>query len=87
MNEEAGRFDIQLFGNVFTDRDEIAATLTALTGLGFVAVINPRQMIRQGLTTGACSGRARTGGGQLGQLFQLRLHGGLIDLGGFVEQV
>ena len=27
------------------------------------------------------------GGGQLGQLFQLRLHGGLIDLGGFVEQV
>ena len=85
MNEEPGRFDVQLLGNIFTDLDEIVATLAALAGVGLVPVFDTRQMVRQGLTTGAGSGW--TGTQRLGQLRQFRLDGGLVDLGGFVEQV
>jgi hypothetical protein len=85
MNEEAGRFDVQLFGDIFADLDEIVAALTALTGVGLVPVFDTRQMVRQGLTTGAGSGW--TGTRRLGQLRQFRLDGGLVDLGGFVEQI
>ena len=48
MNKESGRFYIELSGHVFTHFNQIAATLTALTGLWFMAMFNTGQMIRRG---------------------------------------
>ncbi len=53
MDEEAGRFDIQLFADVLTDLDQVLAARCARTGVRFVAMFNARQMLGQGLTTGA----------------------------------
>lgn len=40
LGEEAGRFDVQLFRDILTDRDEIAAALTALASIRFVSMLD-----------------------------------------------
>jgi len=45
MHEKLGRFDVQLFADIFTDFDQIPATLSTVAGLGFVAMFDTRQMI------------------------------------------
>jgi hypothetical protein len=67
MDEEARRFDVQLFRDILTDRDERVAALVALAGIRFVSMLDAWQMIRQGLTTGADSGWTASCG-RLGQL-------------------
>ena len=52
MDEESGRFDIELFADVFTDLDQIAAALAAGAGFRFVMVLDARQMIGQRLAAG-----------------------------------
>ena len=49
--QRGGRLNL-VAANVFTDLDQIAATLVALAGLWFVTMFNAWQMIRQRLTTG-----------------------------------
>ncbi len=46
MHEELGRFDIQLLGHVFADFDQVFAAGSAGARLGFMAVLDARQMIR-----------------------------------------
>jgi hypothetical protein len=53
MDKELGGLDIELFSNVFADFNQVLAALTTLAGRRFVAVLNARQMRRQGLTAGA----------------------------------
>ena len=52
VHEELGRRNVKLLANVFADLDQLAAALAAAAGLGFVAVFDARQMLRQGLATG-----------------------------------
>jgi hypothetical protein len=52
MDEEAGRLDIELFADVFTDLDEILAALTTGARFRFMAVFDARQMLGEWLTTG-----------------------------------
>lgn len=61
MNEESGRFHIELFGDVFTDFDQIVAALAALAGGWLVAVFNAWQMIWQRLTAGTAAWRSGYG--------------------------
>ena len=49
MDEESRWLDIQLFADVLTNLDQLAATLPAGAGFRFVTVFDARQMIRQGL--------------------------------------
>ena len=65
MDEEASRFDIELFADVLTDLDQILATLTAHTGFRFVTVFYAGEVLRQGLTTGAGANRWRCRRGRL----------------------
>jgi hypothetical protein len=53
MHEEAGRFDIQLLGYVLTDLDQALAALVAGATLRVVAMLDAREMIWNGLPTGA----------------------------------
>ncbi len=46
MNEEAGRFDIQLLTDVLTNLDQLAAASAAGAGRRFVMMLDARQMIR-----------------------------------------
>lgn len=46
VHEEFGGFDVQLFGDIFTDFYQIAAALFALAGLRFMAVFDAWQVIR-----------------------------------------
>ena len=55
VHEEFGGFDVELFGDVFADFYQIAATLFALAGLRFMAVFDAWQVIRQRLAPGACT--------------------------------
>ena len=52
MHEEFCRFDVELFGDIFADFDQLAAALFALAGLRFMAVFDARQVIRQRLASG-----------------------------------
>ncbi len=40
MDKEFGRLDVQLFGDVFADLDQVLAALISSTGFGFVAVLD-----------------------------------------------
>jgi hypothetical protein len=44
VDKELGGFDIELFGDVFADFNQVLAALTTLAGLRLVAVLNTRQM-------------------------------------------
>ena len=55
MHKEFGGFDVELFGDIFTDFDQIAAALFALAGLRLMAVFDARQVIRQRLAPSACT--------------------------------
>jgi hypothetical protein len=52
MDEETGWFNVQLFADVFADLDQILAAQAAGSTLGFMAMLDARQMLRQWLTTG-----------------------------------
>ena len=58
MHEELGRLDIQLFADIFADLDQVFTAFSAGTGFWFVTVFDARQMIGQGLATGARAFRA-----------------------------
>jgi hypothetical protein len=45
MDEELGRFHIQLFSHVFADFDQCITALTTTAGLGFMAMFYTRQML------------------------------------------
>ena len=53
VHEEFGGFDIELFGDVFADFDQIATALFALAGLRLMAVFDAWQVIRQRLAPDA----------------------------------
>ncbi len=46
MDKEFGRLDVQLFGDVFADLDQVLAALAASARFGFVTVLDAGQMIR-----------------------------------------
>lgn len=45
MHEKLGRLNIQLFGHIFTDFDQVFAALTTSAGFRLVAMFDARQMI------------------------------------------
>jgi hypothetical protein len=90
VHEEARRLDIELFADVFADLDQIMTALAAGTRIRLMAVFNPRQVIRQRLTTGAGAGlawRQRFGCHQRRAPGQFRLGRRQIAGQGFLEQV
>ena len=56
MDRELGGFDIQLFGDVCPDLDQILAALTTSTGFQVMAMVDARQMVREWLTPRPGSG-------------------------------
>jgi hypothetical protein len=56
MDCELGGFDIQLFGDVFPDLDQILAALTTRTGSQVMKMVDARQMVREWLTPRPGSG-------------------------------
>jgi hypothetical protein len=52
VDEELGWFNVQLFGDVFANLDQFAATLPTGARFRFVPVFDTRQVIRQRLATG-----------------------------------
>ena len=55
VHKEFGGFDVELFGDVFADFDQLAAALFALAGLRFMAMFDAWQVIRQRLAPSACT--------------------------------
>jgi hypothetical protein len=53
FDEELRRDDIEFLGHVLADQHQRLTAFAAGAVLGFVANFNARQMLRQGLTTGA----------------------------------
>lgn len=83
VHEELGRFHIELLADVFADLDQLAAALTAGAGLGFVAVFDARQVLRQRLATGALAL-----GAQIGHLLlDFGLDGGAVGVSRLTEQI
>ena len=62
MNEEAGRLDVELFADVFTDLDQTLAALAAGARFRFVTVFDAWQVVRQGLATGTGRGTGGSAG-------------------------
>jgi hypothetical protein len=88
MDKEPGRRDVQLFGDIFADLDQVLTALPALAGLGRVPVFDAGEMVRQGLTASADARGAHTGGFNLiGQPFDFGFDSRLVDQRGFGEQV
>jgi hypothetical protein len=56
VDRELGRFDIQLFGDVFTDLHQILATLLTGAGSQIMKMVDARQMVREWLTPRPGSG-------------------------------
>jgi hypothetical protein len=52
MHGKYGWHDIQLFGDIITDVDQVTATLPTLAGGWFMAEFDARQMPGQGLAAG-----------------------------------
>ena len=46
VDEEPGRLDVQLFGDIFADLDQVLTALPALAGLGLVPVFDAGEMVR-----------------------------------------
>ena len=83
LHEEACRFDIELLADVFADLDQRLTALAAGAGLGFVSLLDARQMIGQrlpacGLALGAHGGR---------DLFDFGLDCAQVDVPSFLEQI
>lgn len=53
MDEEARRFDVELFADVLADQDQVPSALAAGAGLGFVAMFDARQFRRQAVAAAA----------------------------------
>ena len=90
MNEETGRLDIELLADIFTNLDQILATLSAGAGFRFVAMLDARQMFGQRLTTGTRARHWRCSRfcGRIGQAFgHLSLSRCQITGQGFLKQV
>ena len=89
MHEESRRLHVELFGDVFADLDERRATLAAGTRFRFMVMLNARQMLGQGLPTGALPGSLRrlAAGRIRRRLGQFGLGGGDVAGQGLLEQV
>ena len=61
MNEEARRFNVELFADVLANLDEIPTTGAAGAGFGFVPVFDARQFGRQGIAAAAFVRAGRIG--------------------------
>ena len=85
MDEETRRFDVELFADVFSDLDQIAPALATGARFRFVAMLNARQLWRQGIATAAFV-RARCIGGFL-LLLQFGDDGGAIFVAGLDKQI
>jgi hypothetical protein len=89
VDEELGRFDIQLFGDVFANLDQFPATLAAGARFRLVPVLDARRMVRQGLAT--CAGPFgfgyRIAWLPVGQLFDFRFDGRKVSVNGFLEHI
>ena len=81
VHEEARRFHVQLFADVFADLDQLGAALAALARFGFMAVLDARQSRWQRLAAGALATRL---GRHLGLKFLL--DGGQVRINRFLEQ-
>lgn len=53
MDEDTGGFDAGLLTEVFADRDEVPAAVAAGAGFGFLPVLDPQPLGRQGMATAA----------------------------------
>ena len=82
MDEEAGRFDIKLFADVFTDLDEILAALATGAQIRFMAMFNAQQMVGEWLTTGTHAFHRLAGA----QLFNFGFLGAGVGVPAFFEQ-
>jgi hypothetical protein len=88
VNKELGGFDIQLFGDVFANFDQVLTALAALAGLRFVAMVNAWQMRWQGLATRTKAlGFGNGGIDWLIGLLDFSLKRGDVFVAGFLEQV
>lgn len=81
MHEEARGLDIELFRDVLIDLDQIGPALTAGAGLGFVPMLDARQVVGQGLAPGPFARLARD------EPLGLGFDGAQIGIPGFFEQV
>jgi len=89
MHEELGRLDIQLFADIFADLDQVFTAFSAGAGFGFVTVFDARQMIGQGLATGARAFRAgyRFTRVCVLELFDFGFDGRHVGIPGFLEHI
>ncbi len=86
VDKEFGRLDIQLFGDVFADFDQAVAAVAAGAGRRLMAVFDARQVVRQGLASGA--GAFGFGVCAAGlELPHFRFDGGKVGVQGFLEHV
>jgi hypothetical protein len=53
MDEETRRFDVELLADVFTDLDQITATVATGAGFRLVTMFNTGQFRREGIAAGA----------------------------------
>ena len=85
MDEETGRFDVELLADVFADLNQIVSALAASARFRFVAMVDARQFRRQGIAATAFV-RARCVGGFL-LLLQFGDDGGTIFVAGLSKQI
>ena len=81
VHEETCRFHVELLADVFADLDQASAALAARARLGFVVVLDTRQLWRQRLATSALARRF-----DAGLIFQLLLDGGQVHVDRLLEQ-
>lgn len=82
MHKELRRFDIQLLGHFLAQQAQGLAAVPAGAGLGFMAVFDAGQVLRQRLPTGSGARGTRLGL----QGFDALLQFGLVARPGFFEQ-
>ena len=83
MDEELRRLYIQLLADVFADLNQFPAALTAGAGLGFMTVLDARQVLGQGLAPGALPLNLRLGY----LLLDFGFDGSTVGAGRLTEQV
>ena len=84
MDEETGRFDVQLLADVFTDLEQCMTTVTARAGFRLMTMLNAGQFRWQGI---AAATFVRTWPGGRFLRFQLGDDGGTILITGLDKQV
>jgi hypothetical protein len=89
VHKKLGRLDIQLFGNILADLDQVSAALTTGAGFRFVAVLDARQMSRKRLAsrTQAFGFDDSRAGLVIGELFDFGFESGQIGVPGFLEHI